>query len=132
MAATKPGAELRRLLNKRSLTITDLAKQLDVKGTTAWNWTNKGVPAKHRAVLRAVFTDAEIDTFISRPNKPGPKKSNNQLMKEKIEQRTKSREQANRYALAMNIVKSVLENSVNGRLTKSHLQAIKAVMEAIS
>jgi hypothetical protein len=53
-------------------------------------------------------------------------------MKEKIEQRTKAREQADRYTLAMNIVKSVLENSVNGRLTKSHLQAIKAVMEAIS
>ena len=128
MAATKPGAELRRLLNKRSLTITDLAKKLDVKGTTAWHWTNKGVPAKHRAVLRAVFTDAEIDTFISRPNKPGPKKGGNQLMKEKIEQRIKSREQADRYALAMNIVRQVLEGSTNGELTTNHLKAIKQLL----
>jgi transcriptional regulator with XRE-family HTH domain len=132
MAATKPGAELRRLINERSLTISDLAKQLNISGTTVWNWTNKGVPAKHRAVMRALFTDAEIDTFISRPKKPGPKKKDDLSMKEKIEQRTKAREQADRYTLAMNIVKSVLENSVNGRLTKSHLQAIKAVMEAIS
>ena len=71
--------------------------------------------------------------FISRPKKPGPKKKDDDLtMKEKINQRLKEREQADRYTLAMNIVKSVLENSVNGRLTKSHLQAIKAVMEAIS
>lgn len=132
MAATKPGAELRRLLNARSTTVSDLAKQLNISGTTVWNWTNKGVPAKHRAVMRALFTDAEIDNFISRPKKPGPKKNNDLTMKEKIEQRTKEREQADRYTLAMNIVKSVLENSVNGRLTKSHLQAIKAVMEAIS
>jgi transcriptional regulator with XRE-family HTH domain len=132
MAATKPGAELRRLLNARSTTVSDLAKQLNISGTTVWNWTNKGVPAKHRAVMRALFTDAEIDTFISRPKKPGPKKNDDLTMKEKIEQRTKAREQADRYTLAMNIVKSVLENSVNGRLTKSHLQAIKAVMEAIS
>ena len=132
MAATKPGAELRRLLNARSTTVSDLAKQLNISGTTVWNWTNKGVPAKHRAVMRALFTDAEIDTFISRPKKPGPKKKDDLTMKEKIEQRTKAREQADRYTLAMNIVKSVLENSVNGQLTKSHLQAIKAVMEAIS
>jgi transcriptional regulator with XRE-family HTH domain len=132
MAATKPGAELRRLLNARSTTVSDLAKQLNISGTTVWNWTNKGVPAKHRAVMRALFTDAEIDTFISRPKKPGPKKKDDLSMKEKIEQRTKAREQADRYTLAMNIVKSVLENSVNGQLTKSHLQAIKAVMEAIS
>lgn len=133
MAATKPGAELRRLINKRSLNISDLAKQLGISGTTVWNWTNKGVPAKHRAAMRALFTDAEIDTFISRPKKPGPKnKDDNLTMKEKIEQRTKEREQADRYTLAMGIVKSVLENSINGRLTKSHLQAIKAVMEAIS
>ena len=132
MAATKPGAELRRLLNARSTTVSDLAKQLNISGTTVWNWTNKGVPAKHRAGMRALFTDAEIDTFISRPKKPGPKKNDDRTMKEKIEQRTKAREQADRYTLAMNIVKSVLENSVNGQLTKSHLQAIKAVMEAIS
>lgn len=132
MAATKPGAELRRLLNARSTTVSDLAKQLNISGTTVWNWTNKGVPAKHRAVMRKLFTDAEIDTFISRPKKPGPKKKDDLSMKEKIEQRIKEREQADRYTLAMNIVKSVLENSVNGRLTKSHLQAIKAVMEAIS
>ena len=132
MAATKPGAELRRLLNARSTTVSDLAKQLNISGTTVWNWTNKGVPAKHRAVMRALFTDAEIDTFISRPNKPGPKKKDELSMKEKISQRIKEREQADRYTLAMNIVKSVLENSINGRLTKSHLQAIKAVMEAIS
>lgn len=132
MAATKPGAELRRLLNARSTTVSDLAKQLNISGTTVWNWTNKGVPAKHRAVMRALFTDAEIDTFISRPKKPGPKKKDDLSMKEKISQRIKEREQADRYTLAMNIVKSVLENSVNGRLTKSHLQAIKAVMEAIS
>ena len=132
MAATKPGAELRRLLNARSTTVSDLAKQLNISGTTVWNWTNKGVPAKHRAVMRALFTDAEIDTFISGPRKPGPKKKDDLSMKEKIQQRTKEREQADRYTLAMNIVKSVLENSVNGRLTKSHLQAIKAVMEAIS
>ena len=132
MAATKPGAELRRLFNARSTTVSDLAKQLNISGTTVWNWTNKGVPAKHRAVMRALFTDAEIDTFISRPKKPGPKKKDDLSMKEKIQQRTKEREQADRYTLAMNIVKSVLENSVNGRLTKSHLQAIKAVMEAIS
>jgi transcriptional regulator with XRE-family HTH domain len=133
MAATKPGAELRRLINKRSLSISDLAKQLNINGTTVWNWTNKGVPAKHRAVMRTLFTDAEIDTFISRPKKPGPKKKDDDLtMKEKISQRLKEREQADRYTLAMNIVKSVLENSTNGRLTKSHLQAIKAVMEAIS
>ena len=132
MAATKPGAELRRLLNARSTTVSDLAKQLNISGTTVWSWTNKGVPAKHRAVMRALFTDAEIDTFVSRPKKPGPKKNDDLTMKEKIEQRTKEREQADRYTLAMNIVKSVLENSVNGRLTKSHLQAIKAVMEAIS
>lgn len=132
MAATKPGAELRRLLNARSTTVSDLAKQLNISGTTVWNWTNKGVPAKHRAVMRALFTDAEIDTFISRPKKPGPKKKDDLSMKDKISQRIKEREQADRYTLAMNIVKSVLENSVNGRLTKSHLQAIKAVMEAIS
>lgn len=132
MAATKPGAELRRLIKARSLNISDVAKQLNISGTTVWNWTNKGVPAKHRAVMRALFTDAEIDTFISRPRKPGPKKKDDLSMKEKIQQRTKEREQADRYTLAMNIVKSVLENSVNGRLTKSHLQAIKAVMEAIS
>ena len=48
MAATKPGAELRRLLNARSTTVSDLAKQLNISGTTVWNWTNKGVPAKHR------------------------------------------------------------------------------------
>ena len=132
MAATKPGAELRRLLNARSTTVSDLAKQLNISGTTVWNWTNKGVPAKHRAVMRALFTDAEIDTFVSRPSKPGPKKKNDLSMKEKISQRIKEREQADRYTLAMNIVKSVLENSINGRLTKSHLQAIKAVMEAIS
>lgn len=128
MAATKPGAELRRLLDKRSLTITELAKQLDIKGTTAWNWTNKGVPAKHRAVLRALFTDAEIDTFISRPGKPGPKKTDNQLMKEKIEQRTKQRKEAERYALAMNIVRQVLEGSTNGELTTNHLKAIKDLL----
>src|SRR5210317_794235 len=97
MAATKPGAELRRLLNARSTTVSDLAKQLNISGTTVWNWTNKGVPAKHRAVMRALFTDAEIDTFISRPKKPGPKKKDDLSMKEKIEQRTKAREQADRY-----------------------------------
>ena len=132
MAATKPGAELRRLLNARSTTVSDLAKQLNISGTTVWNWTNKGVPAKHRAVMRTLFTDAEIDTFISRPRKPGPKKKDDLTMKEKIQQRTKEREQADRYTLAMNIVKSVLENSINGQLTTKHLQAIKAVMEAIS
>lgn len=133
MAATKPGAELRRLLKARSTTVSDLAKQLNISGTTVWNWTNKGVPAKHRAVMRALFTDEEIDTFISRPKKPGPKKKDDDLtMKEKINQRLKEREQADRYTLAMNIVKSVLENSINGQLTTKHLQAIKAVMEAIS
>ena len=132
MAATKPGAELRRLIKARSLNISDVAKQLNIKGTTVWNWTNNGVPAKHRAVMRALFTDAEIDTFISRPRKPGPKKKDDLTMKEKIEQRTKDREQADRYALAMNIVRAVLEGSTNGTLNANHLRAIKAVMEAIN
>ena len=83
--------------------------------------------------MRALFTDAEIDTFSSRPRQPVPKKKDDDLtMREKINQRLKEREQADRYTLAMNIVKSVLENSINGQLTTKHLQAIKAVMEAIS
>ena len=130
MAATKPGAELRRLLKERSLSITDLSKKVGVSGTTVWNWTNKGLPARHRAVMRALFTDAEIDRFLSKPKKPGPKpKSDTEsLMKEKIEQRIKSREQADRYRLAMNIVRQVLEGSTNGELTTSHLKAIKDLL----